>query len=576
MCKILLITLIISVSDMYAQEVKRQEYVKKVYQWFVEAQHENGLISSGEGKSYCFTYDQALAVFCYTMFEDNKRAKKVLEFFNREAFSQKEFEGFPDMVDRFGQVGGPSRAAGPNAWILLAINYYTYKTKDEQYLPLAEKIADWLVSLEGVDGGITGGYNENNRAFGWISTEHNLDCYAGFRDLYFLTKKKKYLQEARNVLDYLKNFLWYEREKRFFNGTLNPNYATDTSAWGVSALGREYADGLDFAFKKSLCTHKYDKNNVEVKGFDFGATYFESHYPDQDAVWLEGTGQMVIALQIAGKTEESLVYLKEMEKTITPSEVFPGTLGLPYATNPGTPAGSGWIMGPEPLVVSSAAWYLMAVKGVNPFSIKELEESNSIVKKINADMDYQAVPIIDGFDHGEPWILSAFPVTLRMNQDCEYDLFFTEDAKQGKGALRIHFTPGQTLAFKHSRYWSVKGIHDAWALLRRKFFKPQNWSGYNYLSYFAKIEGAPQKVRIKFIDKDSEIWQTKEIIIDNREYKEYRFSIKSDFSIDPAGTSKRGNVKFDIDQIKDMRIFISQGPRSHESDIYIDEVKLIK
>lgn len=563
-------------STLYGKYSKRNDYVKKVYQWFVQSQYKNGLVPSSEGRSSCFTYDQALSAMIYTLFKDYSKARKIFDFFQAQASNQEKsgFIGFADMYEKYGNIGGPSRAAGPNAWMILAINYYTYKTKDKKYLPLAITIADWLLSLEGIDGGITGGYNENNKAFGWISTEHNLDCYSAFRDLYILTKKEKYLKAAKKILIYLEKILWYEREKRFFNGVWDPNYATDTSSWAVCSLGKKYAKTLDFAIKKSLCSHKYERNNVLVKGFDFGATYYDSHYPDKDAVWIEGTAQMVIAFHIADQKKQRDYYLKQIEKTITPSAVFEGTLGLPYASNLGTPAGSGWIMCPEPLCVSSAAWYLFAVKNFNPFCIKNLEESNNLVRNCKVNFNYNFIPVIDNFNDGEIKILTAYPSQLILMNDAKVDLRYTDDAAEGKGAMRIHFTPGHIYKFLHSIYWSAKDTKSAWCEIRRKFVVPQNWEKFNSISFYLKGEGAPQKFKLKIIDKDSECWQTKEIITDNKEWKKYTFYFNKDFSIDAENLVKKGNIKVDLDQIKEYRIFIKQGMKSYESDIYLDEIKL--
>ncbi|MDD5066428.1 MAG: carbohydrate binding domain-containing protein [bacterium] len=571
----IILVIVLNVFSLQAKESNTD----RLYQWFVRSQGRNGLVPSGEGKEYCFTYDEALSAMVFTLFGDLRRAETVFDFFKNIIQEQErcgKFSGFADMYEMNGNVGGASRAAGPNAWLLLAVNHYTQVTGNKQYLQMAETLAEWLASLEGIEGGITGGYDEKGKAFGWISTEHNLDCYAGFRDLYLLTGEEKFLRMSKRILSNLENFLWFKQEKRFFNGAMDANYATDVSSWAVCSLGKEYSACLDFAVSKSLTTQRYEKNNAEVRGFDFGATYWESHYPDKDSVWLEGTGQMVLAFYIAGRNKEADLYLKEMAKTVTPSEVHKGTKALPYATNPGTPAGSGWIMGPEPLCVSSTAWYLFCLKKFNPFSIQDLTKSNQKIRAVDEIIKEQYVPIVDDFNQGVIKCLTAYPLALQMKGDANIELRCSGETVSGPGALCIRFMPGREYEFKHSRYWSAQETKTAWAVIKRRFFRPQDWSGFSSLSLYLRSGGAPEKFRIKVLDRDSETWQAREIVVDHAEWKKYDFSFSGDFSKDGEAPVGNGNNVFDKDQVKEIMFSVKQGKESYESNIYLDEIVLEK
>lgn len=575
--KIILILLCMAVSLTASESRSHESRSQKIAGWFVRSQRPNGLLPSGEGKNYCFTYDQALSAFVFLIEGDIKRAEMIFDFFEKEKVRLEECGAFPGFVDMYlkdGSIGGASRAAGPNAWMLLALNSHMQKTKNRKYLGLAQSIGEWLLSLEGMDGGISGGYDERGNPFGWISTEHNLDCFSGFRDLFLLSGEEKWLHAAQRTLFFLKNFLWHSREKRFFNGADDANFATDVSSWAVCSLGPEYAGTLDFAIKKGLTTARYEKNKVEVKGFDFGATYWESHYPDKDSVWLEGTGQMALAFFIAGRKKERDFYLKEMEKCLTPSEVHPGTLGLPYATNPGTPAGSGWIMSSEPLSVSSAAWYLFALKDFNPFSMGDLKTANGKIKNKGEETVQPSLPVIDDFEGGRIKCLTAYPLSLQMKSDAALEAGWTMDASSGRGAMRIRFEPGRELEYKHGKYWSAGEIKSAWGLVKRRFFRQRDWTGFDRLSLNLKTEGAAPLFRIKVLDRDNEVWQTREITAAGSAWEKHSFSFGRDFSKDPGSSSPSGNNQLDRGEIKEIIFSIRQGKASFASELFLDDLKL--
>jgi cellulose synthase operon protein B len=338
-----------------------------VYTWFVNQQMPSGLLPSQEGGRFCFTYDQAMAVFVFTMAGDYERAGKILDFFGEKAGKGK-FEGFQDMYLADLLTGSGPRAAGPNPWVLLAINYYTEKTGDAKYLPLAKKLAGWIMDLRREDGGISGGYDDSGTPFEWAATEHNLNCYAGLKKLSLLAKNPGYGKASEKIKSFIDKELWNSYEKRLYNGYKDFNFATDVASWGVLALGNAYSPVLDVAMNRARCTQLYKERKVKVDGFDFGGPYKDSHYPDLDSVWFEGTGQMVVAFQQAGREKDAVYFLRQLEKCVTPSAKYKGAAGLPYASNPGTPAYGGWTMFSDKLCVSSSAWLLFARERLNPYT----------------------------------------------------------------------------------------------------------------------------------------------------------------------------------------------------------------
>jgi len=354
------------------------EEESRILEWFVLQQVDTGLVCSQDGGPHpnvCFTYDQALSVFVFGLEGEWERASRILDFFLQEVKKQRAegtgFRGFADSYLADGSVDARNRAAGPNAWLGMATNYFCSKNPEgalrDKYLRLSKTLAEWLWSLSSENGGIRGGFDELGNTFSWISTEHNVDCYAFFKQLGKLTGKKAYKKHAQQIARFMEEHLWYEPEGRFFNGLNDANFATDVSAWTVCAFGRKYEDGLDFALRRARCKKYYLKTKTMVDGFDFGGPYTDSHYPDLDSVWFEGTAQMVIAFRKVGRHEEADYFFQSLTRCLTPSSKHDGTLGLPYASNPGTPAGGGWTMFDDRLCVSSSAWYLFAARNFNPF-----------------------------------------------------------------------------------------------------------------------------------------------------------------------------------------------------------------
>ena len=167
----------------------------------------------------CFVYDEALAAMAFTYKGEYERARMLFNFFDKVRTThikeKGDIWGFTDVYKRDGRET-ETRAAGPNAWVLMALNYYYASSGDETYLPLAKDIAEWLISLQSIEGGIIGGYYGNGKPMTWISVEHNFDCYSAFRDLGILLKEEKYLKAAKEVKKWLRDDVWDSKAKRFF------------------------------------------------------------------------------------------------------------------------------------------------------------------------------------------------------------------------------------------------------------------------------------------------------------------------------------------------------------------------
>jgi len=548
---------------------------QQAYEWLIAQQRtnrqlvffKNGLLPSSEYGNDCFTYDQALAAICFSRNKDFKKAEKIFDFFDNVRKEQiKKYGKFIGFSDAYKANGcwGETWAAGPNAWMLMALNTYMYYTNDVKYLSLSEDIAQWLIGLESIEGGIVGGYYGNHEPMTWIATEHNLDCYAAFRDLGLITNNKEYLKVAKNIKYWMEHDAWSDKQQRFYMGRqrFNRNYATDLSSWAVLSLGDKYITTLDFAIEHSLCKHYYEPNNIEVEGFDFGSTYNESPYPDKDAVWFEGTGQMVLAFLKAGNGSKGTYFLHELDKALTVSKRSSYVSGLPYASNEGTPAYGSWLMQDEPLCISSTAWYYLAKYNHNPFSYNQkLDEANRVINELDYEPNYQFTPIIDDFQYSRIKFETAYPLESIIRNNAQLKrVLLSEYKKFQDNCMELTFNPEQ----------GVRGVS---ASVVRPFMMPQDWSSYKNLCLKVFSDNTKIRVRIHIKDSEAEPFESIKIKPEAGKWKEVVLNFEDSFKRSKAA-SGYGNSQLERDQIREFSIEVFTLKGDKEVKILIDNIVL--
>jgi len=593
----------------------------KAYKWFCAVQHQTGLASTREGtEGICFVYDQALAVFVYLLFDDVPRAQKVLDFFvekYKEQLAVGRFIGFADMYLATGSRAAYHFAVGPNAWLLSAINYYTYKTKDRRYMELGTAIADWMCWLEGIEGGLTGGMEE---PFYWMSTEHNVDAFSALRDFSTLSGEKKYMHMSRKIKGWLDACTWVPEEKHFTNGRYDPNFATDVATWPIMSLGKEYAVSLDFVKKVAHCKKYYKFKDIEVEGVDFGSTYEKTPLPDKDAVWFEGTGQMVLSCYQAGRVGDGDFYLGELEKALTDSPIHPGTKGLPYASNPGTPPYGGWQMQDEPLCISSTGWYIYAKLKFNPFimtgDIDDLEKANEVVYAEKADMKplFYFTPGVDNFEYEMPKFITGYLDNKIRKKDCVFTrvLEFNR-AKEGTKSMRLLFIPKkdekkktkkeidqmvsgdiqttssqqkQSLAITDQVISTAQGAAAgqvqqeeeqfirAEGFTTRLFMLPQDWSKYSTFKFWLYADNSSNAMFIRIVDNAGNILESRPILLEGTGWKPIVLYFNTpDFSVVKYGSKESGG-KVNMDKVKKFMVGMKSQPPLMDSIVWVDDIRL--
>ena len=373
-----------------------QASIDKMLQWLkIHQTRKTGLVLSYEGdrdlKDWGFTYDQALAGQAFLILGERERAKDILEFFLNRA---QRLDGlFYNAYDV--KIGTPCECivhSGPNMWIAIAACQYTYRTKDDRFLRLAEGIASEMILMQNAstDGSIKGGPDTD-----WVSTEHNLDAYALFNMLYDLTVEDKYKQAASVALVWLETAGYNKQEGRFLRGRGDATIATDTFSWAIAAIGPATLaknnmdpDGImEFAEKECRVEAKFyrpEGRTVDVTGFDFAKA---QNIGRGGIVSTEWTAQMVVAFKIMadyyrdkGDIEKESIYrlkaeyyLSQLGKMVvsSPSPTGQGEGCLPYASMDNVKTGHGWRVanGRRTGSVSGTAYYIFAYEDYNPLEL---------------------------------------------------------------------------------------------------------------------------------------------------------------------------------------------------------------
>lgn len=595
----------------WAQAEEKANKTQAAYEWIKAVQNPSGLVSTREGKEgFCFVYDQALAVYLFLLFDDIERAEKLLNFFYKKYEDQLKrghFIGFVDMYFSTGAAGATYRAGGPNAWLLNAINEYTYKTGKDTYLAFGEAIADWLIELQAIDGGMMGGHHPNLH---FISTEHNADAYAALRNLYFLTKKEIYAEKAEEFKQWLLDVAYVQADSRFGNGKDDINYALDTSSWTVLSLGKEVEEVLDIAEVVAQNTQYYEFTQTNVEGFDFGGPYYDTPFPDKDSVWFEGTAQMVLAYQAVGQTKKAKYFLDQMEQCLTESTYHPKTYGLPYASNPGTPAYGGWQMTNTPLCLSSTAWYLFAKYDLNPFNLGGTLLLNTkkfpFPPKGIKPVDYvkkQFAPVLDDFEGTQAQILTSYPLTQIVSQNSIFNrtIEFNQRAS-GEKALRILFVPRNISGVRgelageevynfdappeesiivttssqpesitddepieqveqvETQAPSEQLKKESLAFFYRKFLTPQKWKKHRSLKFLLKHDNSTNFFFVRLKDAKGKTWTSEPISLERKGWQQHKIALKE--------TDLSNN------EITEVGFGLSSGTPIMETIVYLDDITL--
>lgn len=421
-------------SSYYYDDVSKQYY----------SQH-SGLLDQ-----QAFTYDLALAAIIYSINGQSEKAENILRVMKNNFYVEK--NGYIGLLnayqisefDVWGQdnlkmgVDGDRIHVGPNMWVALAALQYDRINKTDKYLAFAVDIARWAYELphfqfaDGSRGAVSMGSGWGPDWSTVYSTENIIDNYAVLKMLETVynsgAEKERQIFSEHNFglkeINAEKNCIkkWfltvaYNRDYQSFNCGYNEfgvdkTRALDTVSWGITALGPEELvswglnPGKMIQFAEDNFQVKQEVKGTVVEGFDF--TDEKGKDPNrQRVIWLEGTGEMILAYQVMADyyqrrkepsraeayQAKALKFLAELDKmsklTGLPDGVLPYTSYQPKDTEVLNTFYYGWEIprgdqGRWVSSLSSTLWRIMAMVGFNPLASDQ--RTVGLLKNVNNEM----------------------------------------------------------------------------------------------------------------------------------------------------------------------------------------------
>jgi len=384
-----------------------------MYTWIKSRQQpKTGLLVSYEGDhqlaGVAFTYDQALACMVFLIAGETDRARNILDFYRDQLQKNNAVYNAYYAVD--GTPNEYVQHSGVYAWLGLAALHYVQKTKDQSYLSIAEKVAEFLEKMMDEDGGIVGG-----PSLSWYSTEHNLDAYAFFTLYNRLSPNAHYAALSDKLAVWLSQFAYSRREVPVQRGKGDATIATDTYAWSITALGPATLVSLgmdpdkimEFAIENCEVETTFFRKtgSIKVKGFDFAKFI---NIARGGVISCEWTAQMILSMQIMAEyystqdpaayreyLRKVLLYSSEIQKMIINSPSLTGKSypALPYASDAQVDTGHGWRTpsGNENSALASTAYFLFTYEGWNPLQAKPLRLSLKNILEKESELYYHQI-----------------------------------------------------------------------------------------------------------------------------------------------------------------------------------------
>lgn len=278
---------------------------------------------------------------------------------------------YVDNPPRFFEVENTDIDTGNNAWAMIALLALHKQFGGTNYMTATRNVGNFIQTMRSdvepfpsFRGGIQAAEATNAVLRTYASTEHNLDIYAAFSEMYRLTGETQWLDGASLALRFIE-LMWDDQIGGYLTGTTGGSpdarnqapgqFPLDTHSWNVLAV----PDVLTRHPRLLDCPEHYHRTQSDgFDGFDFN--------DDHDGVWFEGSAQMAVAYAFAG-VDSRVDHLRTTLQTAQQIPLpFGDGLGVPAASHDGVTSGFSFKLFLRPHI-GATAWNLFAQMGFNPY-----------------------------------------------------------------------------------------------------------------------------------------------------------------------------------------------------------------
>ena len=337
-----------------------------------------------------YTYDNALAAMAFLSNDEKAYAEKILDAFVyasehdrykpgriRNAYAAgnihyvyegREIAALPGWWDySLNQwCEDPSQIGcnvGNTSYAVLAMLQYDAVCESDRYLPTAKALREWILDecTDGTDGftaGYQGSESDKDAVLKYKSTEHNIDAYAAFKQLYAVTGEKTYLDAAESALRFINSM--YDSEKGLFYvgtdemGGLNKSVIVlDAQVWNAMALG-------DIFISYTAALDLVDSMKLPDGGYPFCQENKNGGW------WAEGTAFTALMFLERGEGAKFIAAMDRLCSIQLDSGLFPAATVNHLSTGIYFDDGSPWEYSTD-THIAPTAWFILASSGFDPY-----------------------------------------------------------------------------------------------------------------------------------------------------------------------------------------------------------------
>jgi hypothetical protein len=280
---------------------------------------------------------------------------------------------YSEATKQFYEVEQEALDTGNNAWAVLALAALYQRTNEASYRNVACRLGNFLHAFRndsgtyrGFTGGVDGPESTSPALRPWASTEHNLDLFAAFTQLFAITGDIRWRDDAEHARRFV-DAMWDDMRDCYLAGTTSPaarnvnagQLPLDVQPWSILSLGVRNS-----RLAALQCAETWHRTSSDgFTGFDFNE--------DRDGVWFEGTAQMAVAYEAAGRRGEAAFYRAQLRAAQNIEPIADG-MGMPASSHDRvstgfTTAGGSPFQYFRRLHVGATAWNVFAQLKFNPY-----------------------------------------------------------------------------------------------------------------------------------------------------------------------------------------------------------------